>query len=243
MLLKLALGATALSLAAPAFSQAAVDTSRMPVLASTTVLSISAEGRVERTPDVADLTAGVITQAATASEAMRSNAARMTEVTAALKRAGVSDRDIQTAGINLNPQYLYRENQPPQLTGYQAINNVSVRVRDLRNMGRTIDALVAQGANQINGPTFRVDKPEAELDRARQDAVRRAQARAQLYAAAAGLRVKRILQIIEGAPMTPPPYPVPVVRMDAASSKEASTPTAPGEIELTAMVNVVFELE
>src|SRR5687768_2427988 len=119
MMPRLAVTAALLMSAAPLAAQPATPP---------TMLTVAAEGRVERTPDVADLSAGVVTQASTASEALRLNAQRMTSVIAALKRAGIADRDIQTAGLNLNPQYLYRENQPPQLTGYQVMNNVSVRV-------------------------------------------------------------------------------------------------------------------
>lgn len=235
--------ALAALLAAPALAQPVPSDPRLPMLISATTLSISADGRVERAPDVADLSAGVVTQAATASEAMRANAQRMAAVVAALKRAGVAERDIQTAGLNLNPQYLYRENQPPQLTGYQAINNVSVRVRDLSNMGRTIDALVFQGANQVNGPAFRLDKPDPALDQARVEALRKARARADLYASAAGLKVKRIISISEGSAMTPPPYPMPMARVASMEAKDVATPVAPGEVELSVTVNAVFELE
>lgn len=234
MMPRLAVTAALLMSAAPLAAQ--------PATAPTT-LTVAAEGRVERTPDVADLTAGVVTQASTASEALRLNAQRMTTVIAALKRAGIADRDIQTAGLNLNPQYLYRENQPPQLTGYQVTNNVSVRVRDLDNMGRTIDALVAQGSNQINGPSFRLDKPDAALDEARVSAMKKARERAEIYARATGLRVGRIMQISEGSAMVPPPHPIPMARMESMAAKDASTPIAPGEVEASVIVNVTFELQ
>jgi uncharacterized protein len=232
MMPRLALAAALLTSAAPLAAQSAP-----------TLLTVAAEGRVERAPDVADLSAGVVTQAATASEALRLNAQRMTSVIAALKRTGIADRDIQTSGLNLNPQYLYRENQPPQLTGYQVMNNVSVRVRDLDNMGRTIDALVAQGSNQINGPSFRLDKPDIALDEARVAAIRKARERAELYAKATGLRVGRIAQISETGGMVPPPYPMPVARMESMAAKDASTPIAPGEVEASLTVNVTFELQ
>lgn len=232
MLVRLPLAVAALAIAAPLAAQTAP-----------TLLTVAAEGRVERAPDVADLSAGVVTQAATASEALRLNAGRMTTVIAALKRAGIADRDIQTSGLNLNPQYRYVENQPPQLTGYQAVNNVSVRVRDLGNMGRTVDALVAQGANQINGPSFRLDKPDAALDEARVAAIAKARARAELYARATGLSVRRIAQISETGGMVPPPYPVPMVRAEAMAAKDASTPIAAGEVEASITVNVTFELQ
>lgn len=240
MMPKLAAAAALVALAVPATAQV-VPLVQAPVAGTT--LTVSAEGRVERAPDVADLSAGVVTQAKTASEAMRLNAQRMTAVIVALRRAGVAERDIQTSGLNLNPQYLYRENQPPVLTGYQVSNNVMVRVRDLGNMGRTVDALVAEGANQINGPSFALDKPDAALDAARVAAMAKARARAELYARAAGLSVRRIMQISEASAVTPPPYPMPVARMESMAAKDASTPIAPGELAMTVTVNVVFELQ
>lgn len=206
-----------------------------------TRLDISAEGEVRRTPDIANISAGVMTQAATASAAMQENAARMTAVVAALKKAGIADRDIQTSSLNLNPQYRYQENQPPQLVGYQASNNVQVTFRKIGNAGRIIDTLVAQGANQINGPSLSVDNADAVLDEARTAAIGKARARAELYAKAAGLRVKRILSISENG-AAPPPVPYPVMRMSVAK-EAADTPLQPGETALAVTVNVSFELE
>lgn len=225
-------------LAAPALAQ-------MPAAAppAATTLTVTAEGKVARAPDVADLSAGVVTQAATATAAMSDNAQRMTAVVAALRKAGVADRDIQTAGLNLNPQYRYVDNQPPQLVGYQASNTVQVRVRDLKNMGHAIDALVASGANQVNGPNFRLDKPDAALDEARTKAVTAARARAALYASAAGMKVRRIVSINEAGGYAPPPYPAPMVRATMAMAEKADTPVAPGEVEQAVSVTVTFELE
>ena len=207
-----------------------------------TTLSISAEAKVERAPDVADISAGVVTQGATASEAMRANATRMSAVIEALKRAGVADRDIQSSALNLQPQYKYQDNLPPVLVGYQASNTVSVEMRRIGDMGRIIDALVSAGSNQINGPTFRVDKPDAALDDARTAAFGKARARAELYARAAGMRVKRILSISEGGDVRPPYPPTPMYAMRAQAMDKA-TPVAPGEVELGATVNVMFELD
>ena len=79
-------------------------------------------------PDIAIISAGVSTRAASAGAAISDNAARMERVRAALRRAGVADRDIQTSGVNLNPQYKYVENQNPTIIGYQASNNVNLKV-------------------------------------------------------------------------------------------------------------------
>ena len=130
-MIRSALLASALALSLPAGAALAQT---MPVQAITgTRLDIVATGEVNRVPDVARINAGVVTQARTATEAIAQNAQQMSRVIAALKRAGIAERDIQTSSINLNPDYRYQENQPPVLTGYQASNSVSVKFRDIRN--------------------------------------------------------------------------------------------------------------
>jgi uncharacterized protein YggE len=204
-----------------------------------TLLQVSAHGESHRTPDVAEMSAGVVTQNAEANAAMRENANRMTAVVAALKKAGVADRDIQTGSISLNPQYNYQQNQPPKIIGYQASNTVNVRLREIGKAGDVLDALVKQGANQINGPTFSIDKPDAAMDEARTDAIKHAQARADLYAEATGLKVRRIVSISESGEMAQPPRPV---MMAMAKTADAGTPIAAGENTLAVDLNVVYEL-
>lgn len=233
--------AALLTLGLPASAHAQHAGGPAAMTPTSTRLDITAEGEVRRVPDLASVSAGVMTQTPTAAAAMQANASRMAAVVAALKKAGIADRDIQTTGLNLNPQYRYQENQPPQLVGYQASNTVQVRFRKIGDAGRIVDTLVAQGANQINGPSLSVDKPEAALDEARADAVAKARARAELYARAAGLRVKRILAISESG-AAPPPMPYPVARMAMAEAK-ADTMVQPGETSLSVTLNVSFELE
>ena len=141
-----------------------------------TRLDIVAQGSVKRVPDVAIISAGVVTQSRDARTAMTDNATAMARVLAALRGAGVANRDMATAQISLNPQYRYVENQPPVVTGYQATNSVTVRFRDIAKSGAILDALVAAGANQINGPTLTLDKPQAAQDEARADAIKIARA-------------------------------------------------------------------
>lgn len=210
-----------------------------PSPADGTLLSIGAEARATRIPDVATLSGGVVTQAADANGALRANAEQMTRVMAAIKAAGIAERDVQTAGISLYPQYRYAENQPPAITGYQASNTVNVKVRDLSRLGKVLDALVASGANQINGPSFEIDDPEAAYDEARRNALKKAQARAEMYAATLGLRVRRIVSISEGGGYSPP-GPMPMMKM--AAMETADTPVSPGETSLSANLSVVFEL-
>ncbi|MCR5870639.1 SIMPL domain-containing protein [Sphingomonas sp. J344] len=205
-----------------------------------TLLDVVAEGRVNRVPDVALIRAGVVSQGATAAEALTANARQMASVLTALKAAGIADRDVQTATISLNPQYRYAENQPPAITGYQATNSVSVRFRDIARSGTILDALVKQGANQIDGPNLTIDAIDAAMDEARVDAVKRARARAELYARTLGMRVARIVVVSEGSDGdVPGPMPQMMVRAEAKDS----TQIAPGEQQVSANVRVRFLLQ
>jgi uncharacterized protein YggE len=232
----------ATAMAAAAGAPAAAQTSvAVPVQAvAGTRLDVSATGEVSRVPDIAVVSAGVVTRADSASGAIQENAQRMERVRAALRRAGIAERDIQTSNISLNPEYRYAENRAPQLVGYTASNQVSVRFRDIRNTGRILDALVAEGANQINGPTLTIDRPEAALDEARTRAVAAGRARADLYARALGMRVVRLLSVSETGGYSPPP-PMPMM-MEARGAAAADTKIDPGEQRLQVTIAMSFEL-
>lgn len=230
--------------AVPASAQTTSDVVAM-VPASGTLVDVVAEGRTTRVPDLATIRAGVVAQGATAAQALGDNARAMDKVLAALRRAGVAPRDVATATVSLQPQYRYADNQPPTITGYQATNSVAVRFRDVAKSGAILDALVAQGANQIDGPNLSVSEPDAALDEARADAVKRARARAELYARAAGLRVTRIVSIAEagqdaGGPDRPP---VVFARAMSADAPRAPTAIAAGEKDITASLQVRFLLD
>jgi hypothetical protein len=227
--------AAALLAAAPAAAQQpaemrAIDGTRLDVVAT---------GEATRVPDIVRINAGVATQAPTATEAIRQNAARMESVRAALRRAGVAERDIQTSAINLYPDWRHIENRTPELIGYRAQNQVNVRFRDIANAGRILDALVAAGANEISGPSFEIERPEAALDEARMEALAAARARAELYARALGMRVRRVLSVSEAGMGAMPPRPVMMREMAA----QDATQIVPGEQSLTASLTVSFELE
>ncbi len=233
----LALGATAMT----ASAQNAPLPGSHAVPAAGTLLSVSAQAEARRVPDVATLSAGVVTRAGDANAAMRANAEQMDKVMAAIRAAGIAERDTQTSGVNLNPDYRYEENKAPVITGYQASNTVSIKVRDLSRLGKVLDALVASGANQINGPSFEIDEPEAVYDEARQAALKKAQARARMYAEALGLQVRRIVSISEGGGFRPP-VPMPMMAMARGRAEAADTAISPGETALSANLDVVFEL-
>ena len=234
----LPLGAFAMPVAAQATAPGA---SIAPMASSDgTLLAVSAQAEAKRVPDVATISAGVVTQSVEANAAMRANATQMDKVMDAIKAAGIAERDIQTSGINLNPQYKYVDNQNPTITGYQANNTVSLKVRDIGKLGKVLDALVASGANQVNGPSFEIDQPEPAYDEARRGALKKAQARAAMYAQTLGLRVRRIVSISEGGGFRPP-GPMPMMAM-ARGKAEADTAVSPGESTLSVNLDVVFEL-
>ena len=232
--------AAALTAAVPAAAQPVTVTPAMPVTG--TRLDIVATGEVNRVPDTVRITAGAMTQAPTATEAIRQAAARMESIRSALRRAGVEDRDIQTSAINLSPEWRYVENRTPEFVGYRAHNTVNVRFRDIANAGRILDALVEAGANQIDGPMLYIERPEAALDEARTRALTIARQRAELYARSLGMRVKRILSVSEaGMGYMPPPQPA-MAEMRAQAG-DAATRIDPGEQTITASLTVSFELE
>lgn len=234
--------------ATPVLAQVATP---VPTLAAGhTLLTVNAEGTATGEPDLAMFSAGVTTQGSTASAALAENSTKMTQVIAALKRAGIAERDIQTSNLNLNPIYAPTkrlpdgtvEDQGQQIIGYQVTNQVSVKQRKLADYGKVLDALVSAGANQVNGPNFMLSKPEAAQDEARAAAMKAARARAQLYAQAAGMRVVGIVSISEGGGSSPQPI---MFRRGADAMMAAPPPPAPvmaGELETNVTVTVQFEL-
>ena len=231
--------AMALAMAVPAAATAQGATIVQPLAG--TRLDISATGEVSRVPDLAIISAGVQTLQPTATAAIEENATRMERVRAALKRAGIADKDIQTSSISLNPEYRYVENQTPVLTGYRASNTVNVKFRDLKRSGAILDALVREGANQLNGPSLTIDKPEEAYDEARIKAIAVGQRRAEIYARALGKRVVRILSVSEGGASFPGPMPMAYARDSAMSV--AKTEIIPGTQDIQVNVSMSFELQ
>lgn len=222
-------------------STAAAQDTAAPLPPDATSLQISAHGEVQHAPDIATISAGVVTQNADATAAMRENSVRMEKVIATIRATGIAAGDVQTAGISLQAQSVWADKQPPKITGYQASNTVIVKLRDMAKIGPVLAALVAAGANQIDGPNFAVDKPDAALDEARRAALAKARARAELYAQAAGLRVRRIVSISESGQSMPQPRPM--MRMVAANAgMMAAPPVEAGENTLAIDLNVQFEL-
>jgi uncharacterized protein YggE len=226
--------------AAPLMANAQTQSTPVLMMPAPSTLSLSANGEVSAAPDMATINFAVVTQGNTASDAMKANNVRMNAVMASLKSAGIAAKDIQTSNLNLNPQYDYTDGQAPKLTGYQAQNQVTVRINDLSQTGPVIDAVIKAGINQVNAINFGLKNDEAMTDQARQAAVATLLKRANLYAAATGMKVKRIISIQEGGPVYNQPQPMMFARAKAA---DASTPVSSGELQLSVNVSATFELE
>ncbi|MBY5319612.1 SIMPL domain-containing protein [Rhizobium johnstonii] len=233
-----ALLALPLAAAAPAFAQEAKP--REPVI------SVTGDGESSVAPDMAIVNLAVVKQAKTAREALDENNKAMNDVLTALKSGGIAERDLQTSGFSIQPQYNYPQpvdgqQQQPQLIGYQTINSVTVRLRDLAKLGAVIDQSVTLGINQGGEIQFTNDKPDAAIEEARKAAVADAVKRAKTLSEAAGVKLGRILEINENVPRA---MPQPVYR--ATMMKEASDAAVPvqgGENNYNVSVTVTFAIE
>ena len=208
------------------------------------MVSLSVTESVDAAPDIAMLSTGVETRAQTAKAAMTQNAAKIDTLIAALVKAGIERKDIQTSGINLNPQYDYSnrtEGEGPRFLGYQANNNLSVTIRKIDKAGELIDAMVAAGATNINGPSFSIADTEPLLNQARTKAIATAQARANLYAQATGYRSAHLVAIDETGGSQPMP-PMPYMR-GAAVAQDAATKIEPGQLSTSITLNFRYMLE
>jgi uncharacterized protein YggE len=231
-----------LSFAAAAF--AAMLTAAMPAHAEESrmprLISLSGHGEVRRVPDLATVTTGVLSQAATAAEALAANTKAMNALFAALKDAGIENKDVQTSNFMVQPRYNFQDGKAPELVGYDVSNNVTVRVRKIAELGAILDKVVQAGSNQINGIGFEVSEPEAALDEARKLATVDATRKAKLYAEAMGVTLGPVTSISEGGGYQPP---MPMARAGAMMADAAApVPVAAGEQALSIDVNITWEI-
>jgi uncharacterized protein len=198
------------------------------------LVTVTGEATVAVAPDIAMIRIGVSSQDKTAREAGEVNARQMTAVLTAIKDSGIADRDIQTSRLSLQPQYDPNKGGTARLTGFQATNQVTVRIRDIDKLPTVLDRAIAAGANEMSGIEFVVSEQSKLLDQARDDAIADARRKAELYAKAAGAKLGRVVSITEEG-TSPPPRPMQAMRAGAV-------PVAPGEQTLRAAVTVSYEL-
>jgi uncharacterized protein YggE len=200
-------------------------------------ISVTGEATVSVPPDLAEVEAGVTSDAKTAREASETNNATMGKLLQALKAAGIDARDIQTSRLSLQPQNAPNRAGSAAITGYRASNRVTVRLRDVSKVAGTIDMLVGAGANDIGGINFMVSQASKLLDDARSQAVADARRKAEIYAKAAGVTLGAPLSISEEGS----PGPMPFRKMMGGMA--AATPVAQGEETLSVTVNVSWAIK
>ena len=204
-------------------------------------ITVTGSAEAQAAPDLATITAGVETRAETAAAALASNSEAMAGVLSALEASGVERRDVQTSQLSINPVYEpYREGatETQKVTGYEAANMVTVRVRDVTRIGETVDAVTQAGVNRVYGIGFDVSNPRAALDDARRKAVEDARAKAELFAAAAGVKLGPVIRIGETVNV-----PGPIMMRAEAMADKAAPPVEGGTVSLQAQVEIVYGLE
>lgn len=205
---------------------------------------VSGDSLVQAQPDTAILTISVVTQAKNALEAQQQNAARTDAVVRTLKSAAGAGSEVKTSGYSLQPQRIYRESQPPTITGYEARNTVTVTIGDLTKVGPVIDAAAQSGANDIGGVAFTLRKDRPARDEALALATREAMSKAQVIAQALGGRVARIVEVQEEGTVRPRPmYDAAEMARGMMQQKSVATPIEIGSLEITGRVQMVAEVE
>jgi len=200
-------------------------------------ISVTGEAHISVPPDLAQIDAGVTSEAKTAREASDANNAAMGKVLLALKGAGIEDKDYQTSQLSLQPQYsTAKTGSPPTIVGYRASNRVTIRLRDVTKVASVIDTVVAAGANDIGGINFMVSQPSKLLDEARERAIADARRKAEIYAKAAGLTLGAPLKISEIQPIY-------LAGRVAPMASAAPAPIAQGEETLSVSVSVSWAIK
>ena len=211
------------------------------------LLAFTVNEEVRAKPDRATLGAGVTSTAPTATEALRANSAAMERLIKAVKARGIKDQDIQTTGVSLSPVYDYSGQQqglPPKMTGYQVTNMVRAQTGDIKGLGELLDAMVAAGGTNIDGPYFSVKDADTMLVGARKAAMDKAAAKAADYAKLAGYRSARLIGLSEGGGF--PQAPAPVMAMDRmvlTAGKAEAAPIEPGQVGNTLTLSFQYRLE
>lgn len=210
-------------------------------------IRVTGEGSVSVSPDMAIVELAVQREAQTARAALDANSSAMREVLSAMQSQGIAERDLQTSGFSIQPKYVYPSpkssggREPPSIVGYTVRNRLTVRVREISQVGSILDQSVTLGVNEGGNITFTNDDPSAAISQARIKAVQNAIAKANTLAEAAGVKVGKLLEISE---QSSAPRPMPMARAEMMSAMSAdSVPVAAGENAYKVTVNIMVEIE
>lgn len=218
--------------------------------------TVTGEGKVAVKPDLAMVTAGVVTQAEKIGAAQADNTKKSNAVMAFLKAQGIAEKDLKTVGYNISPQYQYFNSppcvsfpcppqRPPEITGYEVRHTIQIKIRDFAKTDAVLDGVVTQGANEVGSVSFTVDEPEKARADARAEAIADAEEKARVLARSLGVRLGRATGFFESGG----PGPVSLFSIDGkgggfggAAERAASAPeVAPGEQEIQSMVTITYE--
>lgn len=211
----------------------------VPLHADTGQIVVTGEARVDRVPDMAVITLGVAHKRDSAREAVQEVAVTSGAILNALKDMGVEARDMQTSDLSLSPVWEHRSSgQERKVTGYEARNQVTVRVRDLAVLGDILGKVTTEGANLFQGLRFALQDPRPARDEARKLAVADGRARATLYAEAAGVTLGPLIELREAGASAPGPMPM----MREAMAADMAMPVAGGELSIGASVTMTYAI-
>ena len=231
-------------------------TASITEMAATPLVRVNIAESLRTPPDEASMTVGTQAKASTATEAVAANKAKTEKLLATIRAAGIRERDIQTQGIQLQPDYRW-DNVPggqgrQTLIGYIASNSVQIKTRNIDTLTTLLDALTTAGADTVYGPNFSISDPAPLRREARVRAMTRGQAEATEYARNNGYKTVRLLSVEEGtsyrgtevivsgsriSPMAPPPPPPP-----PAPERDGGV-VAPGQLETSVSLNLLYRME
>jgi len=201
---------------------------------------VSGDFTIQAQPDTATLVMSVVTQAKQAIDAQQQNANKSSALVQALKAVSGSGAEVKTSGYSVQPQRIYKEGQPPTITGYEARNSVTVLMSDLTKIGAVIDAAGQAGANDIGGISFTLRQDRPAKDNALKEATREAMSKAQVIAQALGGKVSRIVEVQEEGFQRPQP----IYQAETFMKRDgASTPVEVGSLDISSRVQLTAEIE
>lgn len=214
-------------------------------------ISVQGEGSIGVKPDLVSIRIGVNMERETAAEALRDNNEIMAKVSGRVSELGVEERDVMTSSVSLNPVYNYIRDKKTDtnkrvLSGFNASNQVTLRIRKLDSVGDVLGALVEAGVNTIDSIRFTAEDTRAAADDARTLAVTDAKRKADVFASAAGYRVTSVIEIDSHDSNTPPVvHKAGNARMLMSSMEDSvgAVPIAGGELTVSSSVSIVYQIE
>ncbi|HEV7474390.1 MAG TPA: SIMPL domain-containing protein [Pyrinomonadaceae bacterium] len=200
---------------------------------------VTGDSVVQAQPDTAILVVSVVTQGKRAIDAQQENATKSEAMIKAVKAAAGAGAEVKTSGYSIQPQRVYKENQPPTIVGYEARNSVTVTVNNLSKVGDVIDAAAEAGANDIANISFTLRQDRQARDRALSEATKTAVGKARVVAEALGGKLLRIVEVQEEGYMRPRPIEA---QYDNIRTMKAATPIEVGSLDITSRVQIIAEI-